>query len=330
MKLVRFVVLAAALMAAASGHAQVQRVYVSAKTGDDANTATNCALATPCRWFGAAISRVFPGGEIVVLDSGAYGAFRIDRPVSVIAPEGIYAGITAFSGLGIDIDPGWAPVTLRGLTINGMGGYVGVNVASGTQVTLERCVVTNFPDGTGISAAADVHVNVLNSRIESNQYGISVAYGATVNVSTSSLLGNTTGLYLHGSGPSPVRVHLERSFVASNRSAISASAGAGGKAQLEIKESTIAGNRVEGILISGAPGAQVEASITASLVAGNHNVGIQATGAGASVLASGNTVTRNRLGFSQADGASFKSMGNNTVQGNEFNTSGVISSEARI
>ena len=46
------------------------------------------------------------GGEIVVLSSGGYGPVLINKSVSIIAPEGIYAGISVFSGSG-KIGRGW-------------------------------------------------------------------------------------------------------------------------------------------------------------------------------------------------------------------------------
>lgn len=92
------------------------RTFVSSH-GLDTN---DSRLATPCRSIGAALAQTDPGGEIIVLDSAGYGAIAINKSVSVVAPEGIYAGITVTAGIGIDVSAG--TVALRGLTIRGPGG----------------------------------------------------------------------------------------------------------------------------------------------------------------------------------------------------------------
>src|SRR5436853_5663 len=80
-----------------------QRTFVSAATGNDANP---CNRAAPCRNFAAAIAQTASGGEVVVLDSGGYGTVTISQAVSLVAPPGVYAGISVFSGTGITINAG--------------------------------------------------------------------------------------------------------------------------------------------------------------------------------------------------------------------------------
>ena len=65
-----------------------QRTFVSAQTGNDANTANNCSLTQPCRNFNAAIGVVNAGGEVVALDSGGYGATTISKAVTLTSPLG--------------------------------------------------------------------------------------------------------------------------------------------------------------------------------------------------------------------------------------------------
>ena len=48
----------------------VQRTHVSAGFGSDANTATNCTAAAPCRFFQAAVFVTDTNGEVIVLNSG--------------------------------------------------------------------------------------------------------------------------------------------------------------------------------------------------------------------------------------------------------------------
>src|SRR5215470_2252936 len=113
------------------------RTFV-ASSGLDTNDGR---LATPCRSIGAALAQTDPGGEIIVLDSAGYGAVTINKAVSVIAPPGIYAGITVSAGTGIDVQSG--AVALRGLTIRGIGGNVGIHVGN-AQVRIDRCVISGL------------------------------------------------------------------------------------------------------------------------------------------------------------------------------------------
>src|SRR5207245_7143697 len=108
--------------------ALAQRTFVSAATGNDANP---CTRTAPCRNFAAAIAQTSPGGEVIVLDSGGYGTFTIAQAISIIAPPGVYAGISVFAGTGITISAGASDVvTLRGLTLTGLGGFAGIDFNS--------------------------------------------------------------------------------------------------------------------------------------------------------------------------------------------------------
>src|SRR5690348_12464365 len=98
--------------------AQVTRTFVSG-LGSDSNP---CSRTAPCRTFSQALMGTGAGGEVVVLDSAGYGPFAITQAVSVTAPPGVYAGISVFSGDGIDIHAASTDaVILRGLTINNQG-----------------------------------------------------------------------------------------------------------------------------------------------------------------------------------------------------------------
>ena len=68
--------------APASGAA---RTYVSQRSGSDSSV---CSVTAPCRTFAGALAKTVPGGEIIVLDSGAYGMVTITRSVSIVAPDG--------------------------------------------------------------------------------------------------------------------------------------------------------------------------------------------------------------------------------------------------
>ena len=150
---------AAALLSAGTLSAQ-QRTFVSAQTGSDTNP---CSITSPCRSFDRALSVVTPGGEVVALDSGGYGAMTIDKSVSVVAPAGVHAGITAAKG--VTIGGGYTTVTLRGLYMTGVpaGGSssIGVSVESyNSKVAVENCTIIGFATGvrffsTGLLAVRD-------------------------------------------------------------------------------------------------------------------------------------------------------------------------------
>ncbi len=107
---------------AADATAAIQRTFV-ASYGIDAGS---CGITSPCRTFGFAMAQTLSNGEIIVLDSAGYGApVTIAQSVSIIAPPGVYAGISVFSGVGITISAGSGKVTLRGLTINQLGSRCG-------------------------------------------------------------------------------------------------------------------------------------------------------------------------------------------------------------
>jgi hypothetical protein len=135
------------LVTGASG--QAQRTFVSS-IGSDSNS---CSRLAPCRTFAQAISQTNAGGEVIVLDSAGYGPLsvangtQITKAVSLISPPGVYAGISVFSGDGIDINAGASDIViLRGLTINSQSGpgARGIVFATGAALHVEDCLVNGF------------------------------------------------------------------------------------------------------------------------------------------------------------------------------------------
>ena len=133
--------------------ATTQRTFV-ASNGNDANV---CSLAQPCRGFARALTQTSPGGEIIVLDSAGYGPVSITQSVSIIAPAGVYAGISVLPAQdGVTIATPGVNVLLRGLLINGQGGHDGVVVnAASVELHVEACTITGLVnDGLNINSAA--------------------------------------------------------------------------------------------------------------------------------------------------------------------------------
>ncbi|MEO8676726.1 MAG: hypothetical protein ABI569_14205, partial [Casimicrobiaceae bacterium] len=135
----RIVLVVLGVVGAGLAHA-AQRTFV-ASYGQDSSP---CSVTQPCRGFAAALLNTDAGGEIIVLDSAGYGTVAIGKSVSIIAPPGVYAGISVFTGTGISTFGPGNRIVLRGLTINGQGGGSGIQILDGTDVLVESCSVTGM------------------------------------------------------------------------------------------------------------------------------------------------------------------------------------------
>jgi hypothetical protein len=289
-----------AVLGVSSASAQVQRTFVSG-LGNDSNS---CARTAPCRTISHALMGTSTGGEVVVLDSAGYGAFVIGQSVSVTAPPGVYAGISVFSGDGIDINAGISDtVILRGLTINNQGSNGnGINFTSGETLHVEGCVVNGFSSGNGINFVAGANLEVKDSILRANSGGILVlpmAGTAKATIDQVRLENGGTGLLARDGSTVTVR----NSLASGNVIGFAAESGSASAAELDI-ENCAASNNGTGILAS------------------SNSTGV------ATVRVSNSTVTDNQTGLDNAAGpAVILSRGNNTVEGNiPNNTQGTIGS----
>lgn len=209
-----------AMTAVAAG----QRTFV-ASYGDDLNP---CTLQLPCRSFAPAIAAVTAGGEVLVLDSAGYGPFTVTKSVSVIAPPGVYAGMSPTAGQdGITVAAGPGDrVVLRGLKLNGLGathgiqvssvgelhvadteiaGFTGrgVNFATGGKLFLDDSIVRNNGEA-GVhaqSASSLAVVSIDRSRFENNgANGVVIATNAQGAISNSVAAGNDNVGFLVDAG----------------------------------------------------------------------------------------------------------------------------------
>jgi len=156
----------------------VQRTFVSAETGSDSN---NCSRTAPCRNFNAAILLTDAGGEVVALDSGGYGAMTIGQPIQIVAPPGVHAAITAFSGNAVTIDAPSSAVIVGGLTLIGAGATTGILVSNYGSLHIENVNVTGFTD-RGLNVQAAGHVTLEASHFMRNGTGVSItSANATIN-----------------------------------------------------------------------------------------------------------------------------------------------------
>jgi hypothetical protein len=223
------------MLAATDATAAGQRSFVSGFGAD----VGGCSPSAPCRSFGYAITQTTSGGEVIVLDSAGYGSVTITQSVSIIAPPGVYAGITVFSGNGVSINAGASDaVTLRGLSVTGLGGTVGISFSGGASLIVVDCTVTGFTqqgllfspvattsnalversvfarNATGVLVSPTGNLTVRDSIVSNHSgngiyiFGIASSGGATLTVVDSLLNGNAVGLNsdTNSGGPSHIRI----------------------------------------------------------------------------------------------------------------------------
>jgi hypothetical protein len=291
---------------ASSAFALPQRTFV-ASTGSDANA---CSLTSPCRYFQAAVNAVAVGGEVVALDSSGYGPVAISQSVSIIAPPGVYAGISVSAGgnqTGVFINTSGVNVVLRGLTIIGIGGGIyGVWMVNGERLTIENCVISQFnvsSTGIGIYITAEAQVSIVGSTIHDSWQNIVVnATDALVNIADSQVLRSAAeGIEVEGGGPNGFPF-----------------------TRISISDTLVTGDR-GGICIdnAGGPGTTSVIEVT-RVVVNNCTIGIFSEPAGTgTITVSSSTVTGNGFGFRQSSGV-FQSLGNNQVSDNATDISGTI------
>lgn len=328
--------------------AAAQRAFVSSTGVDN----VNCSLASPCRAFAAAITATSAGGEVVVLDSGGYGPVTITKSVSLIAPAGIYAGITVFGGDGVTVNAPGATVVLRGLTINGVGGASGVTLQQAARLRIESCVISNLVSagivhnaagaeltildtivrdngGAGILAAVDASSILDHVRVEHNGGGgifiqsVSTLARAIVRDSVVAFNGSN-GIWIASSGSGSTSAQVEHSILADNGAAGLRISGAGSIVWATATRNTIHGNAGAGVALTRAGAGNAIAIVSESQILLN-SAGISADGSGAVMYAGANSVAEN--GFYdlwQANSASFYSYGNNLSAINKVGTINVI------
>lgn len=316
--------------------AAAQRTFV-ASTGNDANP---CSIAAPCRGFAAALAQTTAGGEVIVLDSAGYGIVTISQPVSIIAPSGVYAGISVSAATdGIVVNAATLDrVVLRGLAINGQGGDRGIVVTNG-QVHIEDCTISGFLDdgiridgGSGIYVARTLvrgnvgeglhiaggspEVHVTDSHFARNDNGIRVAAGmfdATRIVSEN----NGRGMIVQPVGPTLVRVTVtESSIVGNNANGLTVTPNVVGSTVVAaVSRSHIAHNAVNGVGVTAFNGTATVA-VSSSSIADNGSNGIEAVGANSTVIVSDNTIAGHPFpDVRQNSSAEFRTSSNNALSG---------------
>jgi hypothetical protein len=305
-----------------------QRTFVSAAIGNDANSATGCTVTAPCRFFQAAVAATDASGEVVVLDSGGYGAVVITQSVSLIAPTGVYAGISVFSGAnGVVIATPGVNVVLRGLSINGQGGGNGIRMVAGNKLTVKNCVVSNM-GLSGISVTGPIAVRVIDTLVRDNgSFGILLEDGALGTITRAVVSGSASaGVVARGQlAGTTTSADIADSIMAGNLSgAVGTASNATAKVNVTIRNSSAVRNSNFGLAAEASGGSSVRLTASNNIVS-NNQVGISALSAGTTVVAAGNTVSDSLVaGFQNVAGV-FRSAGDNALRHNATDTSGTIS-----
>lgn len=332
-----------------------QRTFVST-SGLDTNT---CGHNDPCRTFGAAIAQTSASGEVIALDSGGYGAFTITQAVTVMAPNGVYAGISVLSGDGVAVNTSGF-TTLRNLSINGQGGTNGVNVTNAGTLSVDGCAVANLPAGVAVNAPG-ANVVVSGSRFANDGNGIAltaaealvvehsnfaagtgvVIDSGNVVIRDSTATGGSYGFYVRGATAAPYVVLDSCVTTQTGNSGVRLESGtliihggsilahSGGDAGVDVISATAAANiTLDGVTIAhGYYGIRLYGFGTGTVAASISNCSITDAHTGIVVQASPTVVrlahsviTRNALGVDNT-GAIYTAS-DNTISGNTTETSG--------
>jgi parallel beta helix pectate lyase-like protein len=295
-----------------------QRTFVSSATGNDANL---CTRALPCRNFAAALPLTDLNGEVIAIDSGGYGLVIITQAVSLIAPEGIYAGITAFSGVtsnAVTVNAGDASeVVLRNLSFNSQGvglpNTVAVQANTVRALYVEHCFMNGFSEGivfAPTTSYAQLYVTD-TTIIRSTFDAIEVTGGTGIRAAIDSvrLYYNRFGVVVQ-SADATIRNSVAAGEPHGSRFLVAGFEAAAGARVLI--ENSVSSNQADGFYAT-AGGVMTMARCAAT----SNGYGLYAQGDGSTIYVAGSTITANGIGTGAATNGSVLSRGTNTLQANE-------------
>jgi hypothetical protein len=291
----RFIVLTTVLACSLPVHASTLiEVWVS-RTGTDNGTCGD--WTTPCQSFIGALPRVTAGGQINVMDAGDFGFAEITKSVSIVnATSGTAASVsdaTVISGgpvANVIIVAGAnGVVTLRGLVLNtattgGPVGSLGVLINNASQVNIENCLIMNnslggievlpSTDGLSQTLATNINVNIQDSTITGNNFGIKIAPTTTT----------------------PISVVVDKTRIKNNNGGgLRVDGTSGGNIAVSVSDSSISLNTANGVVALSGTG-NVMVNLTHDIIASNGQIGIEASGGNAAVLVDNTSILNNATG----------------------------------
>jgi hypothetical protein len=322
--------------------AQPQRTFV-ASNGSDADP---CSLTQPCRAFAAAINAVANGGEVVALDTAGYGTVTINKAVTLTAPGGVYAGITALSGDAVTINAPGAQVTLRNLRINSPGGgNRGVFLQDALALRIYDCEISGMSgaaieiaaagyyeignsilrsSGTGLNVTAPGRTSIADTRFDNNGAGIIVAGGALVTAKNLRLGNNGNGIFVNAEGNEVSSLTLEGSEISGSATAVQThTGGASSRVDMTLANNVISYSSGFSAINVGdavANNGQHSVNLVGNRIVNNAGFGVhidvpQFDLANGRVILSGNTISRNASGI-QCNGGGVVTRDDNTIYDN--------------
>lgn len=300
------------------------RTWVSVHGSD----AAACSRAAPCRNFAAAIAAVSSGGEVVVLDSGGFGSVLINKPVTILAPEGIHAAIAPTMGNAISVVNPGGPVVLRNLYLNSQGASQGISAGTGSYgLSIRDCVVNGFGlYGMIVLTDATGPVAVTESDFRNNgNTGLRYGGGSPGKMVADRCRfeGNGDGTVSFGTGEVTMRNSMAAGNVNSGFSFIRGSGQQGSLVGCAAANNGIAGIRAHNSNAASTLTVHLEGCTSSA-----NQYGILASGPDATtdVYVAGSTVVFNASGITGIGPGFIHSRGNNTVEhngaGNSFTDPG--------
>lgn len=260
--------------------------WISAN-GDDANP---CSSKAPCKTFAVTLSKTPAGGEISVMEPGDFGAISLTKPVTFNG-EGTTLHIAAGSN-GLAVNAGVNDVvTIKNLTLTGIGGVNGIQFVAGNQLTIESVTISGF---TGNGLDVELGKNGQGGKLFVKDSGIVNCGQAGFKMSASAGFATATfdNVKLAGS-VNGIEIGVGNTYALINRSSITSHTGSG-------------------VLTAAAPAVvNVENSII-----GFNGTGVNANAAGSTIRLSGNGIYHNGEGLKLAPGATLASDGTNRIEGN--------------
>lgn len=164
---------------AAPLNAQLTRTWVSG-VGSDANS---CSRTAPCATFTRAIGQTAAGGQIIALDSGAFGTLTITKAITIDATgvEAIIDTSTDSAGIWVNAGP-TDTVVIRGLHI--YGPFDGIFFETGAKLIIDNCVIKDMTSpSTAIylsSSTPSANTFITNTLVSDSSAGIFIGNTAVL------------------------------------------------------------------------------------------------------------------------------------------------------
>ena len=275
--------------------ALANRVFVSARSGNDANTCDN--IVAPCQTFAGAVMKLNPGGEAIVLDSGGYGPVTITQAVTIEAPPGVVAFIHPSAGDAVTINAGLSDkVVLRGLVLNG-GPASGVTANTVGTLSVEGCAISGFAV-FGVHMTAAGQLVVKNTDVKSCGVGVGIHNtSGTVKAAIDHchLDGNTEGFRAATTSPGGSTTVATNSTANNNAFGWICGDSATGLDLLNLEFCSGSENSANGAL-GNSNNAASTLRVSNSIFSNNHDFGVSEGNVCVVLTRGNNTVTGNGLG----------------------------------